>query len=462
MFVIVRLDLSLSSKDTSLAKVHPDNNFPYPIPARYQSIKLLGQGGSGLVYKAYDQRLKRTVAIKFARSPSIVSRHRLVNEARLLSSVDHPALCRVFDVGEPEVSSSSLFMVLEYIEGKPLSKQRSCLSVYDAAKVVKSLTDGVCRMHEAGYAHNDITAQNIMIRSADNAEGESNNSAVLVDLSIAAPSSPTTIKRDIYQLGALLLSLLTNMKPEQFFQHPITHRNRLPAELSRIVKKALSAEPNEGFQHCRELQQELDGWLRNYQLRKRFFWLGAGGAAILVIIFVLFIFLREQTNRHLLDGYSVEQNQYAHALVFAHYSRHLANGGQLQQAAEQAELALTHFDDAVASSPELLKYHSERAHFVLSSDNIFTRSQRTTMLLNAINELGNPDIYEEKAAAHYLRAEMYLGLAELNSEQPHLVERWKASALSSVEAAIKHQPDVDRYQQLRTEIDKSQSSAGTD
>ena len=353
-------------------------------------------------------------------------------------------------------------MVLEYIEGKPLSKQRSCLSVYDAAKVVKSLTDGVCRMHEAGYAHNDITAQNIMIRSADNAEGESNNSAVLVDLSIAAPSSPTTIKRDIYQLGALLLSLLTNMKPEHFFQHPITHRNRLPAELSRIVKKALSAEPNEGFQHCRELQQELDGWLRNYQLRKRFFWLGAGGAAILVIIFVLFIFLREQTNRHLLDGYSVEQNQYAHALVFAHYSRHLANGGQLQQAAEQAELALTHFDDAVASSPELLKYQSERAHFVLSSDNIFTRSQRTTMLLNAINELGNPDIYEEKAAAHYLRAEMYLGLAELNSEQPHLVERWKASALSSVEAAIKHQPDVDRYQQLRTEIDKSQSSAGTD
>ena len=170
-----------------------------------------------LVYKAYDQRLKRTVAIKFARSPSIVSRHRLVNEARLLSSVDHPALCRVFDVGEPEVSSSSLFMVLEYIEGKPLSKQRSCLSVYDAAKVVKSLTDGVCRMHEAGYAHNDITAQNIMIRSADNAEGESNNSAVLVDLSIAAPSSPTTIKRDIYQLGALLLSLLTNMKPEHFF-----------------------------------------------------------------------------------------------------------------------------------------------------------------------------------------------------------------------------------------------------
>ncbi|MFP3527325.1 hypothetical protein SB912_33015, partial [Pantoea sp. SIMBA_072] len=65
-------------------------------------------------------------------------------------------------------------------------------------------------------------------------------------------------------------------------------------------------------------------------------------------------------------------------------------------------------------------------------------------------------------AAHYLRAEMYLGLAELNDEQPHLVERWKASALSSAEAAIKHQPGVDRYQQLHDEIDNPQSSAGTD
>jgi hypothetical protein len=57
---------------------------------------------------------------------------------------------------------------------------------------------------------------------------------------------------------------------------------------------------------------------------------------------------------------------------------------------------------------------------------------------------------------------MYLGLAELNSEQPHLVERWKASALSSAKAAIKHQPGVDRYQQLHDELDNSQSSAGTD
>lgn len=459
---MVRLNLSLSSKDTSLAEVHPDNNFPYPIPPRYQSIKLLGQGGSGLVYKAYDQRLERTVAIKFARSPSIISRHRLVNEARLLSSVDHPALCRVFDVGEPEVSSSSLFMVLEYIEGRPLSKQRDCLSVYDAVNVVKSLTDGVCRMHEAGYAHNDITAQNIIIRSVGDAEGDCNSSAVLVDLSIAVPSSPTTVKRDIYQLGTLALSLLTDMEPEPFSQLPITQRNRLPSGLSRIIKKALSSDPNEGFQHGRELQQELDSWLRQNQLRKRFLWLGGGSAAILVIVFALFLFLRGQTNQHLLDGYSTEQNQYAHALVFAHYSQHLADDGQLQQATEQAELALAHFNDAVASRPELLKYHSERAHFMLSSDTIFTHSQVTTMLLNAINELGNPDTYEEKAAGHYLRATMYLGLAELNSGQPHLVERWRASALSSAKMAIKHQPDVDRYQQLHDEMNEFQSSAGTD
>lgn len=445
-----------------MAEVHADNNFPYPIPIRYQCIKLLGHGGSGLVYKAYDQRLKRTVAIKFARSPSIVSRHRLVNEARLLSGVDHPALCRVFDVGEPDVSSSSLFMVLEYIDGKPLSKQRSCLSVYEAANVVKSLADGVCRMHEAGYAHNDINSQNIMIRSVSSTGNECTSSAVLVDLSIAAPRSPATIQRDIYQLGALLLFLLTNMEPQQFFQHPVTHKNRLPAELNRIVKKALSPEPHEGYQHCREFQVELADWLHNHQLRKRFFWLGAAGTAILVIVFIMFIVLREQTNRHLLEGYSAEQSQYPQALVFAHYSQHLANDGNFQRAAEQAELALAHFNDSIAQNPHLFTYHSERAHFVLSLDNIFTHARVTTILLNAINELGDPERYEDKSETHYLRAKIYLRLAELNDEQSHLVERWSASALSSVETAINRQPGVDHYQKLRGEIRQYQSNGGTD
>ncbi|RUO68476.1 serine/threonine protein kinase [Idiomarina ramblicola] len=445
-----------------MAEAHPDTTFPYPIPARYQCIKLLGHGGSGLVYKAYDQRLKRDVAIKFARSPSIVSRHRLVNEARLLSSVDHPALCRVFDVGEPEIPSSSLFMVLEYIEGKPLSKLQKLMSVYDAVKIVHSLAEGVCRMHAAGYAHNDINPHNIMLRSSATSKHPSNKEPVLVDLSIAAPSSPASIQRDVYQLSSLLLSLLTEMKPEQFFNQPMTHRNRLPSELSRIIKKALSLEPNSRSRSCDALQQELGRWLHRYQFRQRVIKLGAANAVIAVIAVLMFIFLREPTTEHVLDGYSTEQNHYAHALVFAHYFQHLASDGQTQKAAEQAELALNHFDDSVSDRPDKLQYHMERADFILNLDRVFSNAQVTTILLNAINEFGEPENYDDVSTAHYLLAKMYLGLARLNKEQSHLVERWRDSAVRSVNAAIKHQPDVDRYQELQNEIRQYQSRGGTD
>lgn len=445
-----------------MPEAHPDTSFPYPIPERYQCIKLLGHGGSGLVYKAYDQRLKRDVAIKFARSPSIVSRHRLVNEARLLSAVDHPALCRVFDIGEPDIPSSSLFMVLEYIEGKPLAKLCHPLPVYNTVKMIKSLVDGVCRMHEAGYAHNDINPQNIMLRSSSINESDPIDRAVLVDLSISSPSSPMSIQRDIYQLSALLLSLLTGMKPEQFCHHPVIHGTKLPQELSRMIKKALSPDPSERFHRCQDFQKELGNWLSRHQLRKRVFWFSAANVVLAVVILALFVLIHEPTTKHFLDNYSGNQNQYAHAVVFAHYSKHLANKGEHQRAFEQAELSLRHFDDAIANNPGKLKYHKERAEFILSSGRIFNHAQITTMLLNAINELDKPAQYEEQSSAHYLLAQMYLGLAKLNHEQPHLVERWNESAMRSAKAALDDKPNAERYQKLQNEISQYQSSGGTD
>ncbi|MGM0630006.1 MAG: serine/threonine protein kinase [Pseudomonadota bacterium] len=445
-----------------MAEAHPDKTFPYPIPARYQCIKLLGHGGSGLVYKAYDQRLKRDVAIKFARSPSIVSRHRLVNEARLLSSVNHPALCRVFDIGEPEVPSSSLFMVLEYLEGEPLSKAQGSMSTQEAIRVTNSLVDAVCRMHEAGYAHNDINPHNIMIRSSEGTTKERRNNVALVDLSIAAPSSPVTIQRDIYQLSALLLSLLTGMKPEPFFQQPVARRSQLPSGLGDIIKRALSLEPNASFRNCRDFQKALNSWFHRYKLKQRFLKIGAANAAILATVILIFVFLREPTTAYSLQGYSTDKNQYAHAVVFAHYSRHLVNDGYLQQATEQAELALTHFDDAVSNDPDNIQYHTERANFILDSEHIFSPAQVTTMLLNAVNELGEPINYEDEPGAHYLRAKIYLGLAKINSEQPHLVEQWADSASQSAKAAINSQPNVDRYQKLNRQISQYQSNGGTD
>lgn len=443
-----------------MAKVNAETQFPYPIPTRYQCVKLLGEGGSGLVYKAHDERLQRDVAIKFARSPSIISRHRLVNEARLLSSVNHPALCRVFDIGEPDLSSSSLFMVLEYIQGQPINQHLGAISSCDAIRIILSLASGVCQMHNAGYAHNDITPHNVMLRTTPDGD-DGATQAVLVDLSIAAPRSPKTVQRDINQLGALLLLLLTNKTPSAFFSSKDHKLSALPAELIAIIKNAVGMDTANGYFSCQQFEQALSGALLRHHRKRSLIKQGAFHVGVIGLGLLVFWGMQYNRSHDVLTDKLADTSPHAHALVFAHYAQHLADEGSPEKAEDQARLALDHFNDAIMSTPNDLDLHAERLQFLAQSRNVFTSKELTTSLLNALNQLGKPQQYSCVSTAYYLQAKLYFTLAQLNHQQPHLVQRWGDLAEESVLAAITKQPDNNRYQALHDKIDAYQSSSGT-
>jgi serine/threonine protein kinase len=132
---------------------------------RYGVEAKLGQGGMGVVYKAYDSVLQRPVALKILPDWRLVdpeSRQRLVREARAASALDHPNIVTIHDIGcERGVD----FIAMEYVPGTTLTKLigRKGLPVDDALKYAVQIADALAAAHGAGIVHRDLKPANIMI-----------------------------------------------------------------------------------------------------------------------------------------------------------------------------------------------------------------------------------------------------------------------------------------------------------
>ena len=129
---------------------------PYEIQAP------LGAGGMGEVYKARDTRLDRTVAVKvlpeqLARDPQF--RERFEREARAVSSLEHPNICPLYDVGE---ASGTAFLVMQFLEGETLAAKRE-LSQTDALDIAHQVALGLEAAHEHGIVHRDLKPANVFI-----------------------------------------------------------------------------------------------------------------------------------------------------------------------------------------------------------------------------------------------------------------------------------------------------------
>src|SRR4051812_6619323 len=131
----------------------------------YEVVAALGSGGMGDVYRARDTRLGRMVAIKF------VSKHlqgnaaaeaRLDREARLASSLNHPGIVTVFDIGR---HADRPFVVMELIEGHSLAAELldGAMRTRDAVDITMQIADALAAAHDAGIVHRDLKPQNIMI-----------------------------------------------------------------------------------------------------------------------------------------------------------------------------------------------------------------------------------------------------------------------------------------------------------
>lgn len=217
---------------------------------RYRLEALLGDGGMGTVYRAYDVNLDRQVAVKlmhahFARNEEF--RQRLIQEARTAAQLDHPSVVRVYDFGESE---SGLFIAMEYVNGgslrdhlRRLQRMGKYLPLAQSLQIGAHIADALDYAHQRGIIHRDIKPGNIMLKRLTRPDepGEQPFRALLTDFGLVklqegaeltqsgtALGTPIYMspeqcagetldgRSDLYGLGVVLYELFTNRLPFNF------------------------------------------------------------------------------------------------------------------------------------------------------------------------------------------------------------------------------------------------------
>jgi TolB-like protein/Tfp pilus assembly protein PilF/predicted Ser/Thr protein kinase len=262
----------------------------------------LGIGGMGAVYRAEDVRLGRAVALKFvlpAESSDEERRGRILREARAVSALRSSNIASIYDIGEHD---GSVFLVMELVEGEPLSAviARGPLPVATAVDIGSQVADALDEAHAHGVVHRDIKSANLMVdargrvkvldfglakivapAAADTQAGrtllETVAGTLLGTIAYMAPEQalarPVDGRADLFSLGVVLYEMLTGRlpfdgaTPAEVFDG-ILHRDPpaiarfnygVPPALEAIVLKALAKDPQFRFQTARELYIDLHG-----------------------------------------------------------------------------------------------------------------------------------------------------------------------------------------------------------
>ena len=134
----------------------------------YEVIAPIGAGGMGEVYSARDTRLDRTVALKIlplhlADAPEV--RQRFEREARAVSSLNHPNICALYDIGRQD---STDYLVMEYLEGQTLAKriEQGSMPTAELLRVAIQICEALERAHRQGVIHRDLKPGNVMLTKA--------------------------------------------------------------------------------------------------------------------------------------------------------------------------------------------------------------------------------------------------------------------------------------------------------
>ena len=258
--------------------------------SHYRIVEKLGEGGMGVVYKAEDLHLGRTVALKFL-APHLIAnpdgRQRFLREAQAAAALDHPNICTVHEIGEVE---GQTFMVMAFVDGSTLSqkiKQRP-LPLDEALAIAIQAGGGLQAAHDKGIVHRDIKSANLMVSRQRRVQIMDFGLAYLADrtrltdtqttLGTTAYMSPEQAQRlpvdrrtDIWSLAVVLYEMVTGQLPfgsehPQAAIYAILHqepepmtglRLGVPLQLDRFVRKALAKKPEERYQHVEEFLVDL-------------------------------------------------------------------------------------------------------------------------------------------------------------------------------------------------------------
>ena len=266
----------------------PDTQLPDI--GKYKIIELVGEGAMGVVYRARDSVLDRSVAIKvmnesIARQDDL--RRRFLHEAQAAASLQHPNVVTIFDLGDLD---GHLFIAMEFVEGIDLEKlmeSGQLLSLQAKLDIMIDVLTGLSFAHKRGIIHRDIKPANIRVTGDGRAKIMDFGVAHLSSSSMTTTGSllgtptymapeqitegKTTEQTDIFAVGGVLYQLLTNMKPfegptlQNLFFRIITEDPKkvsemvpnLPRALDSIVMKAMAKDPKDRYAKALDMANEL-------------------------------------------------------------------------------------------------------------------------------------------------------------------------------------------------------------
>lgn len=278
---------------------------------RYQIVSFLGAGGMGAVYRARDPRLNRSVAIKFLRGGQADSydprqRRHFEREARAQAGIEHPHICKIYEVGEVE---GQPYIVMQLIHGSSLSGVQQAMSREEKVRAVQKVCEALQAAHSKNMIHRDIKPGNIMVErrpdgtwwpylmdfglvkevnASSQSASHSSTGGVEGTPAYMAPEQARGEKRaldpraDVYGLGATLYTVLAGRTPfvgnstdvllEVLLNDPPRLRTfdpAIPAALETIVHKCMDKNPKHRYESAAALAEDLGRFLEGTKIAAR-------------------------------------------------------------------------------------------------------------------------------------------------------------------------------------------------
>ena len=263
---------------------------------RYEVVRELGRGSMGIVYEGFDPVIGRTVAIKTMLTQGLAPeeykefRARFQREAQAAGVLSHPNIVNVFDYGE---DNGLLYLIMEFLQGTSLEKLvegKKVLPIETIIPMCEQVCSALDHAHERGIVHRDIKPANIMILNSGMVKVTDFGIAKMVSMGmtqtglvLGTPNymSPEQVKgrqvdgrSDLFSLGVILYDLVTGEKPfagqnittviyKIINENPVPPREldaTIHAGLSYVICKALAKSPEERYQTCRELAEDLKNY----------------------------------------------------------------------------------------------------------------------------------------------------------------------------------------------------------